>query len=107
MLNESEDPMANNPKETFGSVVQAPVAPVAPVVVQAPPVVSKKRTIYDDDHRYASFKIVNIRLLKEGTIQYDPNYPELVLNSSEPEGQPMPLTPFFSSRINQTIELVF
>ena len=75
--------------------------PSAPIAQSAKP-----KNIYEGDARYAQFKIVNLRLLKPGTIQYDPNYPELVLNSSAPEGVPMPLTPFFSSRINQTLELV-
>lgn len=84
---------------------QKPSAPAAQSAAQsAAP--AKPKNIYEGDARYAQFKIVNLRLLKPGTIQYDPNYPELVLSSSEPEGVPMPLTPFFSSRINQTLELV-
>lgn len=62
--------------------------------------------MYTDDSRYAQFKIVNLRLLKEGTIQYDPSYPELVLNTTSEKGMPLPLTPFFAARINQTLELV-
>lgn len=81
-----------------------PQKPSAPAAQSAAP--AKPKNIYEGDARYAQFKIVNLRLLKPGTIQYDPNYPELVLSSSEPEGVPMPLTPFFSSRINQTLELV-
>jgi hypothetical protein len=72
----------------------------------APVVQSMPVNPYTDDPKYAQFKVVNLRLLKPGTIQYDPNYPELVLNTSDKEGMPLPLTPFFSSRINQTLELV-
>ena len=79
---------------------QAPAAPAAP----AAPVVKKNK--FSDNLKFSQYKVVNLRLLKEGTIQYDPNYPELVLTSSAPEGEPMPLTAFFASRINQTLELV-
>jgi hypothetical protein len=74
--------------------------------VEKPVVKTKPANIYENDSRYAEFKIVNLRLLKEGTIQYDPNHPELILNTTAPEGMPLPLTQFFSSRINQTLELV-
>ena len=77
---------------------------VKPIDTPAPALTPKN--IYVGDSRYTQFKIVNLRLLREGTIQYDPAYPELVLNSTAAEGIPMPLTPFFASRINQTLELV-
>lgn len=76
-----------------------PSAPVAPLIPKVNP--------YAGDSRYAQFKVVNMRLLKTGIIQFDPSYPDLVLNSTAAEGVPMPLTPFFASRINQTLELVF
>lgn len=87
---------------------QKPSAPAAPSAPVQSTQVAKKATEnpYEGDSRYSQFKIVNLRLLKAGTIQYDPSYPELVLNCFEPEGQPLPLTPFFASRINQTLELV-
>lgn len=81
---------------------EKPVPTPAPI----PALVKKIVNPYENDTRYAQFKIVNLRILKEGTIQYDPSYPELILNSTAPEGVPMPLTPFFASRINQTLELV-
>lgn len=82
---------------------QKPSAPAAPSAAQVAP---KEKNPFEGDVRYEQFKVVRMRLLKEGTIQYDPNYPELVLNSTDEKGQFMPLTPFFSSRINQTLELV-
>jgi len=77
---------------------QSPAAPAAPAV--------KKKHPYEGDSRYEQFKLVYLRLLKPDTLQYDPSYPELILNSSAEEGQGLPLTPFFASRINQTLELV-
>ena len=83
----------------------APAAPAAPAAKEEP-VVKKEEHKTVIDSRYAQFKMVKMRLLKEGTIQYDPNFPELVLNTASSEGMLLPLTPFFASRINQTLELV-
>jgi hypothetical protein len=101
--------MATNSQETAPIVAEEKKqnqssAPPAPA--PAPAVKIKKPSIYEGDTRYAAFKIVNLRLLKEDTIQYDPNYPELILNTTAAEGMSLPLTPFFASRISQTLELV-
>lgn len=109
--------MTTNSTETATSATgktepQKPSAQPAPPVQPAPqvqakaPEVKKQVNPFEGDARYEQYKVVNLRLLKEGTIQYDPNNPELVLTTFAAEGQPMPLTPFFSSRINQTLELV-
>ena len=87
-----------------------PSAPAAPSVTPAPqasvPAAKKEINPYEGDSRYAQYKIVRLRLLREGILQYDPSFPELQLTCSAPEGQLLPLTPFFASRINQTLELV-
>ena len=83
--------------------------PSAPPAQSSAPVtqpVKKQVNPFEGDSRYAQFQVVNMRLLKEGIIQYDPSYPELQLNTTAKEGMPLPLTPFFASRINQTLELV-
>lgn len=104
--------MSTNSPETAASATGAPAAqkPSAPAAPSAPPVQQQAKAPqvnpYEGDARYAQFKVVNLRLLKADTIQYDPSHPELVLNCSTPEGTPMPLTPWFASRINQTLELV-
>ena len=85
---------------------QKPSAPTATVVNKEEPIVKKEEPKVVIDPRYVQFKQVRMRLLKEGTIQYDPNFPELVLNTASAEGMLLPLTPFFASRINQTLELV-
>lgn len=77
----------------------------APVPAQKEVKEVKEVNPYADDARYAQFKVVKLRLLREGTIQYDPQFPELQLTSAT-EGKMLPLTPFFASRINQTLELV-
>ena len=81
---------------------QIPEVKPAPAPAPAP----APQVVYNNDSKYAQYKVVKMRLLREGTIQYDPSYPELVLNSTAPEGVDMPFTPFFASRINQTLELV-
>lgn len=106
--------MTTNLQETAASATgktETPKPSAPPVQAKAPeapkaPEVKKQTNPFEGDARYEQYKVVNLRLLKEGTIQYDPNNPELVLTTFAPEGQPMPLTPFFSSRINQTLELV-
>jgi hypothetical protein len=46
-------------------------------------------------------------LTKEGTVQYDPSFPELVLRSTDKEkGQLLPLTPFFKSRMGVSLEVI-
>lgn len=103
MTTNSTDP-ANTatakPEQQKPSVQPAQSAP------QQPKAAAKQDNPFEGDARYSQFKVVNMRLLKAGTIQYDPSYPELILNTDAPEGQPLPLTPFFASRINQTLELV-
>lgn len=91
------------PQKPSAQPAQSPAPPAPPAQQVAKKVINNP---YEGDSRFAQFKVVNLRLLKAGTIQYDPSYPELVLNCFEPEGQPLPLTPFFASRINQTLELV-
>ena len=86
---------------------QKPSAPVVQAVsAKEEPIAKKEEPKVVIDPRYAQFKQVRMRLLKEGTIQYDPNFPELVLNTASAEGMLLPLTPFFASRNNQTLELV-
>lgn len=56
--------------------------------------------------KFADYKLVRMYLLQDGCIQYDPSFPELVLNTSDKRGKLLPLTPFFKSRIGVTLELV-
>ena len=51
---------------------------------------------------YSGAPIVMLKLAKEGIMQYDSQY-RLKLDSTEPT--PMPLTPFFASRLNSTVLL--
>jgi len=55
--------------------------------------------------KFDKFKKVRLRLLEPNTIQYDPGYPELILDTSSKKGKLMPLTPFFASRIGTKVEL--
>ncbi len=55
--------------------------------------------------KFDKFKKVRLRLLEPNTIQYDPSYPELILDTTKKRGKLMPLTPFFASRIGTKVEL--
>lgn len=55
--------------------------------------------------KYSQFKLVRLKLLKSGIIQYDPSYPDLILKEVE-GGMILPLTPFFAARLSKTIELI-
>jgi hypothetical protein len=101
---------STGPANTATAAPETPKPSAPPAQSSAPavpqPAVKKQVNPYEGDSRYAQFKVVNMRLLKEGIIQYDPSFPELQLNTTAAEGMPLPLTPFFASRINQTLELV-
>jgi len=56
--------------------------------------------------KFADYELVRMYLKQEGCVQYDPAFPELVLNTSDKRGMLLPLTPFFKSRIGVTLELV-
>lgn len=59
-----------------------------------------------DKAKFAKFDIVRLYLKEAGQIQYDPSYPELVLDVAGKPGKLLPLTPFFKSRIGKTLEIV-
>jgi hypothetical protein len=67
--------------------------------------VEEKLTFHKD--KFAQFEFVKMRLKKTGCMQYDPQNPELVLDTADKRGKTLPLTPFFKSRIGITLELVF
>ena len=88
------------PAAQLNTTAKPAAIPPAPPVNAAPQ--DKRKT----DPRFVSFQWVKMRLIKEGTMQYDPSYPDLKLNSAAKEGVLMPLTPFFASKIGSTIELI-
>lgn len=56
--------------------------------------------------KFADYKLVRMYLKEGGRMQYDPQYPELKLNTCDKRGKLLPLTPFFKSRIGITLEIV-
>lgn len=83
-----------------------PQKPITSTVQQN--VQAQKPALKLDFHRskFEGIKLAKLRLLKPGIIQYDPQYPELVLNTDSSEGKILPLTSFFSGRLGKTIELI-
>lgn len=94
-----------NSKVTAPTAV-GPTKPTAPIAQQSAAV--QKPALKLDFHRskFEGIKLAKLRLLKPGIIQYDPQYPELVLNTDSSEGKILPLTSFFSGRLGKTIELI-
>lgn len=89
------------PETKPAAVVTAPVAK-PPVKEEAAP--EEKLTFHKE--KFADYKLVRLYLLEEGCIQYDPAFPELVLNTADKRGKILPLTPFFKSRIGITLDIV-
>lgn len=79
----------------------------ATVIPQSKPAVKAEEALTFDKAKFSQYKIVRLRLLVAGQMQYDPAYTELKLNTAEKDGMLLPLTPFFASRIGQTLEIVF
>jgi len=78
--------------------------PVKPAATVPTEVAKEKLTFHKD--KFEGFELVKMRLKKEGCMQYDPQNPELVLDTADKRGKTLPLTPFFKSRIGVTLELV-
>ncbi len=94
------------PKPEVKTEVKA--APVKPVETAKPAEAVKpvEERLTFNKEKFAQYKLVRMYLLKGGRIQYDPQYPELILNTSDPRGKLLPLTPFFKSRIGVTLDIV-
>lgn len=85
-----------------------PVAPAKPAETKVDTAVAETNVdmaITESGYKsedYSGAPIVMLKLAKEGIMQYDSQY-RLKLDSTEPT--PMPLTPFFASRLNSTVLL--
>lgn len=85
-----------------------PVAPAKPAETKVDTAVAETNVdmaITESGYKsedYNGAPIVMLKLAKEGIMQYDSQY-RLKLDSTEPT--PMPLTPFFASRLNSTVLL--
>lgn len=105
----STDTNLKQPAATATATQTKPSAPAAPVVPTKPasatPENKDESVVAAPKYKSEDFDgapIVKLRIKKAGTMQYDTQY-GLKLDSTE--FVEMPLTPFFASRINQTIEL--
>ena len=78
--------------------------PVKPAATEPAKALEERLTFHKD--KFAGFELVKMRLIKSGCMQYDPQNPELVLDTADKRGKTLPLTPFFKSRIGMTLELV-
>lgn len=106
---QSAQPTATAPIKPASSV--PPVAPVKPDETKVDTVKSDETKVdtatgiaksgYKSED-YNGAPIVMLKLAKAGIMQYDSQY-RLKLDSTEPT--PMPLTPFFASRLNSTVLL--
>jgi hypothetical protein len=106
----SMDTNSKAPAVTVNTTKPVVTQPVVNTKAEAPKVTQPVETAKAPEVKEAKYKpedyggalIVKLRLIKAGTMQYDPIY-KLKLSSIEPTE--MPLTPFFAGRIGQTIEL--
>jgi hypothetical protein len=94
--------LGSDAKKTFGAAIPPVKAPEKPAE-KVEEKVAERLTFHKG--KFADYKLVRMYLLQKGCIQYDPAFPELVLNTSDKRGMILPLTPFFKSRIGVTLEL--
>lgn len=80
------------------------VGAVKPTV--GPAVQQAQESLSFNKEKFQGVKLARLRLTVPDIIQYDPDNPELVLNTTAETGKILPLTPFFQSRLGKTIELV-
>jgi hypothetical protein len=91
-------------KPLLGKVVKKILGSGTAPVKTPEPVKAERLTFHKE--KFAEYKLVRMYLLQPGCIQYDPAFPELVLNTGDKRGMTLPLTPFFKDRIGVTLELV-
>lgn len=96
---QSAQPTATAPIKPASSV--PPVAPVKSDETKVDTATGIAKSGYKSED-YNGAPIVMLKLAKAGIMQYDSQY-RLKLDSTEPT--PMPLTPFFASRLNSTVLL--
>lgn len=106
---DARKPLGSDARKPLGSDAKkvqdpAPKPSTPPVTKKEDEPVKEVLTFHKD--KFADYKLVRMYLLQEGSIQYDPAFPELVLNTSDKRGMLLPLTPFFKSRIGVTLDIV-